>query len=86
MVAGYYLAKSLYGRVAGVVSTLVIAVNPFQILYSKQAYIEATVITFILFALLLFREGVDQRTGTSRWRPSEEWCSASRWTPSTSHW
>jgi 4-amino-4-deoxy-L-arabinose transferase-like glycosyltransferase len=58
VVAGYYLAKSLYGRIAGVVSALVIAVNPFQILYSKQAYIEATVITFILFALLLFWEGV----------------------------
>ena len=58
VVAGYYLAKSLYGRIAGVVSALVIAVNPFQILYSKQAYIEATVITLILFALLLFWEGV----------------------------
>jgi 4-amino-4-deoxy-L-arabinose transferase-like glycosyltransferase len=58
VVAGYYLAKSLYGRTAGVVSALVIAVNPFQILYSKQAYIEATVTTLILFALLLFWEGV----------------------------
>ncbi len=58
VVAGYYLAKSLYGRTAGVVAALVIAVNPFQILYSKQAYIEATVSTLILFALLLFWEGV----------------------------
>jgi len=58
VVAGYYFAKSLYGRIAGVVSALVIAVDPFQILYSKQAYIEATVTTLILFALLLFWEGV----------------------------
>jgi 4-amino-4-deoxy-L-arabinose transferase-like glycosyltransferase len=58
VVAGYYTAKSFYGRIAGVVAALVIAVNPFQILYSKQAYIEATVTTLILFALLLFWEGV----------------------------
>ena len=58
VVAGYYKAKSFYGRNAGVVSALVIAVNPFQILYSKQAYIEATVTTLILFALLLFWEGI----------------------------
>jgi len=56
--AGYYLAKSFYGTTAGLVSALVIAVNPFQILYSKQAYIEATVTTLILFALLFFWEGV----------------------------
>jgi len=58
VVAGFYLAKSLYGSIAGVISALVIAVNPFQILYSKQAYIEATVTALILFALLLFWEGV----------------------------
>jgi 4-amino-4-deoxy-L-arabinose transferase-like glycosyltransferase len=58
VVAGYYLAKSMYGRIAGVFAALIIAVDPFQILYSKQAYIEATVLTFILFALLLFWEGV----------------------------
>lgn len=58
VVAGYYLAKSLYGRIAGPVASVVIAVNPFQILYSRQAYIEPTVITIILFALLLFWVGV----------------------------
>ncbi len=58
VVAGYYMAKSFYGRTAGLVSALVIAVNPFQILYSRQAYIEATVSTLILFALFLFWEGV----------------------------
>lgn len=61
VVAGYYLAKSFYGRIAGFVTALVIAVNPFSILYSKQAYIEATVTTLILFALLLFWEGVIKR-------------------------
>ncbi|HKT21547.1 MAG TPA: glycosyltransferase family 39 protein, partial [Nitrososphaerales archaeon] len=34
------------------------AVNPFQILYSRQIYIESTVSTIILFAILLFWEGV----------------------------
>ncbi|HEV2389263.1 MAG TPA: glycosyltransferase family 39 protein [Nitrososphaerales archaeon] len=58
IVAGYYLAKSLYGKTAGVVSAVVIAVDPFQILYSRQAYIESTVITLILFALLFFWSGV----------------------------
>ncbi len=58
VVAAYYLAKSLYGRVAGLVASVVVAVNPFDILYSRQAYIEPTVTTIILFALLLFWEGV----------------------------
>jgi 4-amino-4-deoxy-L-arabinose transferase-like glycosyltransferase len=58
VVAGYYLAKSLYGRIAGCVSAVAIAFDPFQILYSKQAYIESTVITLILFALLFFWSGV----------------------------
>jgi len=58
VVAGYYLGKSLYGRTAGWVAAATIAVNPFQILYSRQIYIESTVSTIILFAVLLFWEGV----------------------------
>jgi len=61
IVAGYYLAKSLYGRGAGWLAAATIAVNPFQILYSKQIYIESMVSTLILFAILLFWEGVIKR-------------------------
>ena len=64
IVVGYYLGKSMYGRVAGLVVALAITGDAFQILYSRQIYIEAMVTTLILLALLLFWEGVVKQRRT----------------------
>ena len=64
IVVGYYLGKSMYGRVAGSVVALAITADAFQILYSRQIYIEAMVTTLILLAILLFWEGVVKQRRT----------------------
>ena len=54
----YYLGKSMYGRVAGIVASVAIMVDGFDILYSRLIYIEALATMLILGATLLFWEGV----------------------------
>ncbi len=54
----YFLGKSMYSKKAGVIASVAVAVDGFDILYSRQIYIEALATMLVLGALLLFWEGV----------------------------
>ncbi len=54
----YLLGKSMYGRPAGVVASLAMAVDGFDILYSRLLYIESLACMLILASVLLFYEGL----------------------------
>ena len=58
VVVAYYLGRSMYGRWAGFIAALVMAINGFAILYSRLIYIEALASMLILAATYLFWEGL----------------------------
>ncbi|MGI0090330.1 MAG: glycosyltransferase family 39 protein [Nitrososphaerales archaeon] len=57
-VIAYFLGKSMYGRIAGLIASIAILFDGFDILYSRQIYIEALATMLIMGAALLFWEGV----------------------------
>ncbi len=61
VVIAYFLGKSMYGRKAGVVASIAVAVDGYDILYSRLIYIEALETMLILGSTLLFWEGVVKR-------------------------
>ncbi|MDG6994421.1 MAG: glycosyltransferase family 39 protein [Nitrososphaerota archaeon] len=61
VVIAYYLGKSMYGRIAGSIAAIAVLFDGYDILYSRQIYIEALATMLILAALLLFWEGVIKR-------------------------
>jgi len=62
-VIAYYLGKSMYGKTAGIVASIAMAVDGFAILYSRQIYIEALANLLIFGAALFFWEGVVKKKG-----------------------
>ncbi len=58
VVVVYFLGRSMYGRLAGVVASVALAVDGFDILYSRLVMIEAVAIMFITLAILFFYEGL----------------------------
>ncbi len=64
VVIAYFLGKSMYGRKAGLVASVALAVDGYDILYSRLVYIEALATMLILGATLLFWEGLVKRRNT----------------------
>ena len=64
VVLAYFLGKSMYGKKAGVVASIALLVDGYDILYSRQIYIEALATMLILGAVLFFWEGVVKRRST----------------------
>jgi 4-amino-4-deoxy-L-arabinose transferase-like glycosyltransferase len=58
VVIAYYLGRSMYGRWAGFIAAVTMAINGFAILYSRVIYIEALASMLILGATFLFWEGI----------------------------
>jgi 4-amino-4-deoxy-L-arabinose transferase-like glycosyltransferase len=58
VVVSYFLAKSMYGRKAGLVAAFALTINGFAILYSRLIYIEALAALLILGATYFFWEGL----------------------------
>lgn len=58
VVIAYFLGRSMYGRWAGFIAAVAMAINGFAILYSRLIYIEALASMLILGATYLFWEGL----------------------------
>ena len=61
VVLAYLLGRSMYGKVAGFVAASALAVDGFDVLYSRLLYIEALALMLILAATLFFYEGLVKR-------------------------
>jgi len=62
----YLWAKSMFDRKAGLIAAIALAFNGFDILYSRQIYIESLVLMFLAASAYLFWEGVVKRVNTPR--------------------
>ena len=58
VVIAYFLGRSMYGKVAGFVAASALAVDGFDVLYSRLLYIEAVSCMLILAATFFFYEGI----------------------------
>ncbi len=61
VVLAYLLGKSMYGKTAGFVASVGLAVDGYAVLYSRVLYIEALATMLIMASILLFYEGVVKR-------------------------
>ena len=61
VVVAYFLGKSMYGRITGLIASVAVLFDGFDVLYSRMIYIEAFSTMLILAATLLFWEGIVKR-------------------------
>lgn len=61
VVIAYFLGKSMYGRTTGLIASIAILFDGFDVLYSRMIYIEALSTMLILAATFLFWEGILKR-------------------------